>query len=141
MIEVVRLSAEDAIRYFDVVRHYLAEAVAPSQGEWSVSDYKEYLSKGLFDLWVILDKDTDMLIGAGVTEIVRHPQYNVCLIRLLNSSDGLNVIKTEAIEDWARQNKCKRLEMWGRKGWTRVLDKVGWEVSPYTIMNKEIADE
>jgi hypothetical protein len=139
MIEIIRLTAEQSVLYFDVVRHDIAALVERSQGEYSVSDYKDSLSNGLFELWIIIEEDA--VIGCGVTEIVRYPQYNVCLIRLLKTTKGLEVIQTDVIEKWAKDNNCKRLEMWGRKGWTKVLDKVGWVPSPYTIMNKEIQDE
>lgn len=138
MVEVVKLNSEEAIEYFPVVLPYIKRAVDQSQGEYGVGDYLDYLGNGVFDLWVIV-KDNEV-IGAGVTAIVHHPQYNVCVIRLLSTDvgTGLETITTKTIERWAKVNGCKRLEMYGRKGWLKVLNKYGWKQSPYTVMEKEI---
>ena len=35
------------------------------------------------------------------------------------------------LERWGRDHGCSGIELTGRKGWLRVLDKVGWSVTFY----------
>lgn len=141
MIELVRLQTEHASKYFIVVKKWIDKLVEKSDGSYLTEDYKKYIESGVFQLWIIVEKDN--LIGMGVTEIVKYPQYNICLIRVLatDTGKGLETVQTTAIEDWAVANNCKRIELEGRKGWLKVLDKVGWKPSPYIIMNKEIQND
>ena len=48
------------------------------------------------------------------------------------------LLETETqFQEFAKENNCTRLILYGRKGWLRVLNKINWKEG-YTIMTKNI---
>ena len=57
-----------------------------------------------------------------VTVLVLYPKYKACRIWL--GAGEKREISDEIVPDiekWARERGCARMEVMGRKGWTRVL--------------------
>lgn len=71
-------------------------------------------------LWISWN---DGIEASFVTEVCDYPQMRVMRWVLAGGSnmESWLTLLTEKVENWAKKNKCQRLEIVGRKGWTKVL--------------------
>ena len=139
MIELVRLSAKDAGYYWDAVTPLIIKGLERTDGEYSLKDYQDYIESQYWDLWIAVNLDTKEIQGVAVTEIVKHPNFNELLMRMVSGKQFTKfLLETETqFQEFAKENNCIRLILYGRKGWLRVLNKINWKEG-YTIMTKNI---
>lgn len=139
MIELVRLSAKDAVYYWDAVTPLIIKGLERTDGEYSLKDYQDYIESQYWDLWIAVNLDTKEIQGVAVTEVVEHPNFNELLMRMVTGKHfNKFLLKTETqFQEFAKENNCNRLVLYGRKGWLRVLNKINWKEG-YTVMTKNI---
>ena len=139
MIELVRLSAKDAVYYWDAVTPLIIKGLKRTDGEYSLKDYQDYIESQYWDLWIAVNLDTKEIQGVAITEIVKYPNFNELLMRMVTGKHfNKFLLKTETqFQEFAKENNCKRLVLYGRKGWLRVLNKINWKEG-YTVMTKNI---
>jgi hypothetical protein len=139
MIELVRLSAKDAVYYWDAVTPLIIKGLERTDGEYSLKDYQDYIESQYWDLWIAVNLDTKEIQGVAVTEVVEHPNFNELLMRMVTGKQfNKFLLETETqFQEFAKENNCKRLVLYGRKGWLRVLNKINWKEG-YTVMTKNI---
>ena len=92
----------------------------------------------------ILKKDMQLWISwtnkvesAVLTQITDYPKFKVCrwfLAGGFNMKHWLDEM-TNQVETWAKQNKCKRIELVGRKGWLKKLKDYE---AKHIVMTKEL---
>jgi hypothetical protein len=74
--------------------------------------------------------------SAAATILINSEIGRVCIITLCGGSDMKRWLPLiEQIETYARAEGCKRVRIYGRKGWLHVLD--GYE-EKHIIMDKEL---
>ena len=121
---------------------YIWEEVAPlldkvkehTEGELETDDFLEPLTHGNMQLWIATeDKDIHAVM---VTQFVIYPQKNILRIISL-AGDDFEKIRNfqEIIEGFAIKNECTALEMWGRKGWKKLLPD--WN-DTYIVYTKDL---
>ena len=121
---------------------YIWEEVAPllemvqehTEGELETDDFLEPLTHGNMQLWIATeDKDIHAVM---VTQFVIYPQKNILRIISL-AGDDFEKIRNfqEIIEGFAIKNECTALEMWGRKGWKKLLPD--WR-DTYIVYTKDL---
>ncbi len=139
MIELVRLSAKDAGYYWDAVTPLIIKGLERTDGEYSLKDYQDYIESQYWDLWIAVNLNTKEIQGVAVTEIIEHPNFNELLMRMvIGKQFNKFLLETETqFQEFAKENNCKRLVLYGRKGWLRVLNKINWKEG-YTVMTKNI---
>jgi hypothetical protein len=139
MIELVRLSAKDAVYYWDAVTPLIIKGLERTDGEYSLKDYQDYIESQYWDLWIAVNLNTKEIQGVAVTEIIEHPNFNELLMRMvIGKQFNKFLLETETqFQEFAKENNCKRLVLYGRKGWLRVLNKINWKEG-YTVMTKNI---
>lgn len=139
MIELVRLSAKDAVYYWDAVTPLIIKGLKRTDGEYSLKDYQDYIESQYWDLWIAVNLDTKEIQGVAITEIVKYPNFNELLMRMvIGKQFNKFLLETETqFQEFAKENNCKRLVLYGRKGWLRVLNKINWKEG-YTVMTKNI---
>ena len=139
MIELVRLSAKDAVYYWDAVTPLIIKGLKKTDGEYSLKDYQDYIESQYWDLWIAVNLNTKEIQGVAVTEIIEHPNFNELLMRMvIGKQFNKFLLETETqFQEFAKENNCKRLVLYGRKGWLRVLNKINWKEG-YTVMTKNI---
>ena len=112
----------------------LARVVPHTEGELEPDDYIEPLTHGDMQLWVVIENKH--VNAALVTQIVPYPQKKV--LRLISlAGEDFQEIKNflEMVEVFALKNECSALEMWGRKGWKKLLSD--WKDS-YIVYTKDL---
>ena len=107
-----------------------------------------YMPKDIFDsllkkkmqLWISWNVKTNNVEAAIVTEIIDYPRLRSCRYFLAggtNMKSWFNPIK-EQIEQWAKLNKCQRIELVGRKGWVKWLKDYKQK---HIILMKDLTNE
>ena len=129
------LIPEDEIDIFWPYVEPLLKKVQPhTEGEVEPQDFIPFLKRKEMNLWVAVQgKD---LLAVLITQVIPYPRKSV--LRII-SAGGKDMYKWLAlmptIENYGRLNHCSYLELWGRKGWSKVLKD--WKTS-YHIFTKEI---
>ena len=121
---------------------YVWEEVAPlldtvkehTEGELETDDFLEPLTHGDMQLWIATEGST--VHGVMVTQLVPYPQKKILRIISL-AGDNFEELRgfQEMIEAFAVKTGCTALEMWGRKGWKKLL--ADWE-DTYVVYTKDL---
>lgn len=92
-------------------------------GSYSTYDILNNIQDNRMQLWISWNNTDKRVEAAFVTEVCDYPQIRTMRWVLAggnNMEEWLNPL-LEKVENWAKKNKCQRLEIVGRKGWTKVL--------------------
>jgi hypothetical protein len=119
---------------WEEVAPLLARVAPHTEGELEPDDYIEPLTHGDMQLWVVVENKR--VNAALITQIIPYPQKKV--LRLISlAGEDFQEIKgfLEMVEVFALKNGCSSLEMWGRKGWKKLLSD--WRDS-YIVYTKDL---
>ena len=128
------LSPEDVAYVWEDVAPLLAEVSPHTEGEVDPDDYMEPLTHGEMQLWVAIEDKK--VHSAMITQIIPYPQKKILrIISLAGSEFGKLYNFIDMVESFASQCECSALEMWGRKGWKKLLPD--WKDS-YIVYTKDL---
>ena len=108
------------------VQEYLIPALEHGLGEYSIGDIKKDCKSKNMQLWVKMNGKVE---GAIITKISKYPQKNILCVLLLGGND-FSRWRDEAdgiLTAFGKQNKCEYIELFGRKGWGKVLKDLNYE--------------
>lgn len=109
-------------KVWDKVCPLIAQAVQYSDGRYSTDSVKKSLISRNMQLWVYANND---IKSCAVTQISNYPLKKVCTVLFSAGKDVGEWLRfIILIEEWARQNHCDDIDIYGRPGWERLL---GWE--------------
>ena len=130
------LQPEDVAYIWEDVAPMLARVTSHTEGELEPDDFIEPLTHGEMQLWIVIeDKE---IIAALITQVIPYPQKKV--LRLISlAGEDFNKFKDfiSMVESFAIRSECSSLEMWGRKGWKKLLPD--WKDS-YIVFTKDIKE-
>ena len=121
---------------------YIWEEVAPlldkvqehTEGEVESDDFLEPLTHGDMQLWIVTEDS--ILHSVMITQIIPYPQKKVLRVISLAGSEFNKLNEFQAmLESFAIRTGCSSLELWGRKGWKKLLPD--WE-SNYIVYTKDL---
>lgn len=126
---------DDVPYVWEEVAPLLQKAVKRSEGELSTDDVLEHIQNQTFQLWVAIVEEK--IIMAMVTQFIDYPRKRV--LRVLSiGGENFSVLHEKfnpMVESFALENGCTSLELWGRKGWKKMLPD--WE-SKYIVFTKDL---
>ena len=128
------LQPEDVAYIWEDVAPMLARVTPHTEGELEPDDFIEPLTHGEMQLWIAIENKE--IIAALITQIIPYPQKKV--LRLISlAGEDFNKFKdfVSMVESFAIRSECSSLEMWGRKGWKKLLPD--WKDS-YIVFTKDI---
>ena len=128
------LAPEDVAYMWEEVVPLLARVAPHTEGEMEPDDYIEPLTHVDMQLWVVVENKR--VIAALITQIIPYPQKKI--LRLISlAGEEFDKIKDflDVVEAFAIKYECSALEMWGRKGWKKLLPD--WKDS-YIVYTKDI---
>ena len=131
------LDPEDVEYVWDKVEPILARAVSRSEGELKTNDILNFVIEGDMQLWIVAENKE--IIAALVTQIITYPQKRI--LRLVSlAGEDFNKFKhfLDMVQSFAIQKGCTALELWGRKGWKKLLPE--WN-SKYIVYTKDIKEQ
>ena len=130
------LHPEDIPYIWDQVEPLLARVTPHTEGELETDDYIEPLNNGEMQLWIA--SEDSKVHSAMITQIVPYPQKKVLRIISLAGSEFSRVYQhLDMVESFALRTGCTALEMWGRKGWKKLLPE--WKDS-YIVFTKDLKE-
>ena len=131
------LDPDDVECVWDKVEPILARVVSRSEGELETEDILDLVTEGRMQLWIVAENKE--IIAALVTQIITYPQKKV--LRLVSlAGEDFNKFKhfLDMVQSFAIRKGCTALELWGRKGWKKLLPE--WK-SEYIVYTKDIREK
>ncbi len=87
----------------------------------------EWLEKGVMQLWIAYDSKESKVKCVCVTEIRQYPNYKVCDCKITTGTDYKSWVDfMDDVVNWARSQGCKKMEIFTRPGWERILKYKGF---------------
>jgi hypothetical protein len=126
-MKVILLTPQQVIAHWRIIEPAIVSALASSVGESTSYDYLTWLQDpALYQCWAV--QDEEKIINISVTKINTYATHKSLHLITTTGTNGAqwDSYKTahHTIEQFARDQGCRRIEMYGRKGWSRVLDKL-----------------
>lgn len=137
-INISIVNPESVIRVWPYCEGYIRSAVQHARGELGTEDVKLACARGDMHLWVVYNSKADFL-GAAVTQCVEYPRFNAMRIVLLGGKrfDEWKAQLNDDLCTAARKVGCARIEAFGRTGFVRSLQGLGYD-KLYTAIGKEL---
>ena len=113
----------------DVI-NMLNKAVETSKGKYHINDIYEDLTKGFYNLWLIIDdKGEDKVIAALTTRLIKYPNRSAMAMDWVGGKRMAEwlPIAMEKLSSFAKDCGCSHLEGYGRKAWIKVLKRYNWK--------------
>lgn len=131
------VSAEDVPYIWDKVEPMLARVIEHSEGELQPDDYLEHLMYGSMQLWIVTDESK--IVISMVTQFIEYPQKRILRVIALSGEKFKEVHSyfNDMVEAFAIKHGCSALELWGRKGWKKMLPE--WS-DTYTVFTKDLKE-
>ena len=112
-VQIIPVLPQEIDKFWGLVEFLIAEALKYGGSYADLKDIKEELIKDNMQLFIMFGQDDDGETKMWVDQLV------------------------QTLENFAKINKCKRLNMLGRPGWKEFVKKHGWKVKHYQYQ-KEI---
>lgn len=112
----------------EAINPWLDDAIEQLHGRYSKQDVIKEILEGDLKLHGIY-RDYEM-IGFCILDIIRYPSATAMLLFLAGGKDVMEWFEwlNGEIEKIARRTECDMIEIWGRRGWERLLSRLdGWE--------------
>jgi len=117
IIEIVPTLAVESV--WDSVKNLITKT---NDDVLNDNDIKGYLLNGDYTLWVAIDEESKDVVAAMTTEFAYYPRDKVCRVVTLAGERMKEWIgNLDMVEDWAKEQGCNYLDMYGRRGWIKVL--------------------
>jgi hypothetical protein len=115
----------------------LAKVTERSEGEFEPDDYLETLTHGIMQLWIATEENNITL--AMVTQIIPYPQKKVLRVIAISGEKFIEAHSqfNDMVEAFAIRVGCSSMELWGRKGWKKMLPE--WKDS-YIVFTKDLKE-
>ena len=113
----------------DVI-NMLNKAVETSKGKYHINDIYEDLTKGFYNLWLIIDdKGEDKVVAALTTRLIKYPNRSSMAMDWVGGKRMAEwlPIAMEKLSSFAKDCGCSHLEGYGRKAWIKVLKRYNWK--------------
>ena len=125
---------EDIAHIWEQVAPLLDRAKEHSEGEAEPDDFLEPLTHGDMQLWIFTEESS--LHSAMITQIIVYPQKKILRVISIAGSEFEKLRQfNDVVELFAIKTGCTGLELWGRKGWKKLLPD--WE-SNYIVYTKDL---
>ena len=105
-------------------------AIQTSKGKYHIDDIYKDLTKGFYDLWLIIDDEgDDKVVAAITTRIISYPNKKAMAMDWVGGKRMAEwlPIAMEKLSSFAKDCGCSHLEGYGRKAWIKVLKRYNWK--------------
>ena len=129
------IQPEDVAYIWGDVAPMLGKVTQHAEGESEPDDYLEDLTHGHQQLWIATEDNVIILVM--ITQIITYPQKKV--LRVISIA-GDNFVEAhrhfnDMVESFAIQFGCSSMELWGRKGWKKMLPDCKYS---YIVFTKDL---
>jgi|TARA_R110001592_G_scaffold213131_1_gene465827 hypothetical protein len=141
-VQIIPVLPQEIDKFWGLVEFLIAEALKYGGSYADLKDIKEELIKDNMQLFIMFGQDDDgetKVFGCCTTRIFDNPNFKElqgCICTGKKYKMWVDQL-VQTLENFAKINKCKRLNMLGRPGWKEFVKKHGWKVKHYQYQ-KEI---
>jgi hypothetical protein len=144
-MNLVRIPIQELEKVWSMIEKDIKSALAYSS-QLTDSDFVFDLAKeGKFQIWVLWDKEqkitANKYFGVVVTELIKRKFGKVCHIYIMTGrqrNKWQHLINE--VENFAKEEGCKMMELIARPGWQRVLNLFDYKRT-HVVLEKEIKQE
>lgn len=135
---ITQLNKEQTIQHWPILSRYLRKVLEHGQEESTLTDYLTKVLVGVAQCWAVINNEN--IVGVGLTEFLQYSQHKTLHIIAFSGNNFEEQSKVfPTVEAFAKNNGCKAIEQWGRKGWAKVLPKyVPGFKQAYVVMRKDL---
>jgi hypothetical protein len=148
-MEVILLTPKQVVDHWRTIEPAIASALKSSVGESTTYDYLTWLQNpDYYQCWAV--EEEGLIVNVSITKVNTYATHkSLHLITTTGINGGRWDTYKEAhhtIEDYARQQGCRRIEMYGRKGWSKILGRLNGSRNEkykevYTVHSMELTNE
>lgn len=116
------------------ITRYMKKLIDKFPQDATLNSMTQDIMAGGLSLWLMFHDER--LIGIVITELRTVPAtgYKTCLISGLSGEGDLDLCEhIETIEQYAWERECDAVIAVGRKGWEKVIGKMGYKVERTTF--------
>jgi hypothetical protein len=87
------------------------------------TDIYQYLIEGTYRLFIIVEHGSNRIVTAYTTCFIDYPNHRACRIVTLGGSQLAEWYQHSItfVEQWAEEEECNFMEVYGRRGWAKVM--------------------
>jgi hypothetical protein len=127
-MEVIHLEPSSIIEHWNLIEPAIQKSLKHGVNESTTYDYLRWLQDPTqYQCWVVINEEK-VTVNVSVTKINHYANHKALHLITTTSTNGgkWDAYKHahHVIEDYARQQGCRRIEMYGRKGWSKILNKL-----------------
>ena len=117
------LNPQNVIRYWTLLGPHIDKALAHGTGELTSFDICKLAVNEQAQIWATVDQDEKLSCVTVTKIIVTKNTKHLHIVCLTSVGSTVSKMRDQFhnLEDFAKQNGCKSLQVWGRKGWERKL--------------------
>ena len=127
MTQALCVDPQDVGKVWFRVRGLILAALKRGTNETPIEEVECLLATGLMLLWLVMDGIE--IVSAGVTQL----SDGVCTLVAHGGRREDHLMET--IENYARDEGCKKVRVIGREGWKRVLKEYR---QPYIVLERTL---
>jgi hypothetical protein len=121
-LELITFNADEISSIWPLVEDLIQKSCERAGGFADAKHVKEWLEKGIMQLWVAYDTQENKVKCVCVTEIRQYPNYKVCDCKITTGTDYKSWVDfMDNVVNWARSLGCKKMEIFTRPGWERIF--------------------
>lgn len=122
--KLVPMTAGDVLKYLDYSHKYIKPAFQTGTGETTYESLVGRALTGDVMFWMGFNEE-DEVIGMASTEILNFPEYKTVHLITIGGENGFGFEDYHKfLEEYAKFIGARDIQFWGRKGWSRAIDKV-----------------
>ena len=134
-----RLPVEEALSRYNEFREHIEKALKYSSGEWTAVQIMQSVitEPAMFQIWEILKDNCP--VAFGTTKYLQYHNFTAMHIMTLAGDTGGDITEWSKIfeEEMKKHPEVDCLELTGRRGFVKQLEKAGW-TERYTTMRKPL---
>ena len=141
MYTIERIAGEDLLLNYERVKVKLEKALEYSDGERNATQIilSSISDPGIFQIWQIFKDGKGVALGS--TRVVHYGTFTALhIITLAGETDGDLTEWAAIFEEEMKEQPIDMLELTGRRGFVKQLEKAGW-TERYTTMRKLIKEK
>lgn len=133
MAELYYVELKDVARVWPFIKEDVERIVARFP-QCTADGFLEDCLGGDVQIWIVME-GREKLCTVLTCLVEYHAWKAARVIGLAGKDMGSWIHMTPRVEAWAKDNGCKTIEIWGRKGWKRVH---GGYDERITVLEKEL---
>jgi hypothetical protein len=140
LTSLVGIPPEAIDQVWPLIAARIEEACLTSRGKETAFDVRREVRYGERQIWVVWDGEGKDVLAVVVTQLINHPRKRTCRILICVGEERERwQHHISIIENWAKENGCRGMELFARPGWSRVLKHYGYDTTHH-LVEKDLQD-